>query len=181
MAEDSLERFVEGVRSARGPLTSEQVENIRRLMEALVKAPATEKWLAELHKDGPENKDLYRDPEDGFMLLAHTESAGRYRPPHDHGRGWVIYAMQRGEVDMGTWIRVQDSDGKLRLVKREPNLLRAGQVKVFLPGDIHDTRTITGPATVLRFADRDLLTEEHEERRLTRFIQKDGVWTVRAA
>ncbi len=181
MTKNSLETFVEGVRSASGPLTSEVVANCRQRMEELLKAPATEAWLEELHRDAPETKDLYRDPEHGFMLLAHTESKGRYRPPHDHGRGWVIYAVQRGEAEMGTFVRMQDPDGTVRLVKREGNLLRAGDVKVFLPGDIHDTRTITGPLTVLRFTDRDLIPEEHEERRLTRYVERDGVWTVRAA
>jgi len=181
MAKNSLENFIEAVTPAWGPLTSELVENVRRRMEELVRAPATEPWLAELLNDAPEDKDLYRNSKHGFMLLAHTEAAGRYRPPHDHGRGWVIYALQRGEIDMGTWIRTQDADGKVKLIKREPNPMRPGQVKVFLPGDIHDTRTIAGPATILRFTDRDLIPEERVDRKLTRYVERDGVWTVRAA
>jgi hypothetical protein len=140
--------------------------------------------LAEILRDEPEDKDLWRDPKDpkyGRMLLVHTEQAGRYRPPHDHGDSWVIYGVQRGEIDMGTWIRVQDSNGAVRLVKREPNMLRPGQVKVFLPGDIHDTRTLVGPAIILRFTERDLIPEEREARRLTRYVQRDGVWTTKAA
>jgi hypothetical protein len=124
---------------------------------------------------------LYRDPAHGFLLLAHAESAGLYRPPHDHGRGWAIYAVQRGEIEMGTYIQVQGPGGRTRLVKREAAVVRPGQVRVFLPGDIHDTRCIAGPATLLRFTDRDLREEEQVERRVARYVEQGGVWTRRTA
>ena len=66
-----------------------------------LKAPATEEWLAALHQDAPASTGAVSGPGHGFVLLAHTEYAGLYRPPHDHGRGWVIYAMQQGEIEMG--------------------------------------------------------------------------------
>jgi hypothetical protein len=82
---------------------------------------------------------------------------------------------------MGTYIQVQASDARMRLVKREASLVRPGQIGVFLSGDIHDTRRIAGPAMLLRFTDRDLRKEEMEERRVTRYVEQDGVWTARAA
>ena len=181
MIKNSLEKFVEGVGPIWGPLTSEVVDGCRQYLEELVKAPATEEWLAELHRDAPENRELYRDPTHGFVLLAHTESAGLYRPPHDHGRGWVIYAVQKGEIEMATYIRVQDSDGKVRLVKRDVTLVGAGQTKVFLPGDIHDTQCVTGPALLFRFTERDLKKEDKEEHRVTRYTERDGAWTEKVA
>jgi len=126
----------------------------------LVEAPATETWLAALHADAPDSRELYRDAAHDFLLLAHTEHAGLYRPPHDHGRGWVIYAVQRGEMEMTSYARVQDLQGRCRLVAREAFVLRAGDVRVFLPGDIHDTRCTAGPLTVFRFTSRDLAKEE---------------------
>ncbi len=150
-------------------------------IEELLKTPATEEWLAALHRDAPENNELHRDPTHGFVLLAHAEYVGLYRPPHDHGRGWVIYAVQQGEIEMGTYIRAQDPDGTVRLVQRDATLVRAGQVKVFLPGDIHDTRCMTGPALLFRFTERDLKKEEKEERRVTRYVERDGIWTEKAA
>src|SRR5262249_22319447 len=119
MAMSSLETFIDRVAPAWGPLRSELVARCRSQLEELLRAPATEPWLAALHRDLPESRELYRDPSHGFLLLSHTESQGRYREPHDHGRGWVIYAVQRGEIEMGTYVRVQDPDGKVRLVKRE--------------------------------------------------------------
>lgn len=180
MAESSLERFIEGVRSDWEPLSTELVAASRQRLEALLEAPATEPWLAALHRAPPASKELYRDPPHGFVLLAHAEYAGLYRPPHDHGRGWVIYAVQQGEIEMGTYARVEGPDGTPRLIKRDSTLVRPGQVQVYLPGDIHDTRCMTGPALLLRFTERDLRKEDQEEHRVTRYIERDGVWTVRA-
>lgn len=115
------------------------------------------------------------------MLLAHTETAGLYRPPHDHGRAWVIYAIQQGEIEMGTYARIEDSDGSVQLVKRNATLVRPGQVQVYLPGDIHDTRCISGPALLFRFTERDLRKEDKEEHHVTRYVLRDGFWTLRAS
>ncbi len=178
MASNTLETSIEGIRSVWGPLSTEVVAGCRGHLEDLLKAPATEEWLATLHQEAPANQELAHDPVHGFVLLAHTEPAGLYRPPHDHGRGWVIYALQRGEIEMGTYGRLQNADGSVRLVKRGSTLVRPGQVQVYLPGDIHDTRCITGPALLFRFTERDLKKEDKEEHRVTRYVARDGVWTV---
>jgi hypothetical protein len=178
MAGHSLKRFTEGVRHVWGPLTSEVVAGCRQHLEELVKAPASEPWLAALHQELPASEELYRDADHGFLLLAHTEHAGLYRPPHDHGRGWVMYALQRGEIEMGTYARVEDADGRVRLVKRDSTLVRPGRVQVYLPGDIHDTRCMSGSALLFRFTERDLKKEDKDEHRVTRYIERDGVWTV---
>lgn len=176
---NSLEKFIKGIEPTLGPLSTEVVASCQRHMEELAAAPATEDWIVALHTENPEHKELYVDPNYGFNLLAHYEQEGRYRRPHDHGLGWVVYAVQRGEIEMGTFIRVEDADGKVRLVKRDATRLRAGDVKAFMPGDIHDTLCIKGPVTLLRLTDRDLLKEEHETDRLTRYVEVDGVWTVK--
>ena len=110
--------------------------------------------------------------------MAHTEPEGLYRPPHDHGRAWVIYALQQGEIEMGTYARQQVTDGSVRLVKRGSTRVRPGQVQVYLPGDIHDTQCMSGPALLFRFTERNLNKEDKEEHRVTRYVQRDGVWTV---
>jgi hypothetical protein len=181
MSRNTLETSMQGIQSAWGPLSTEVVAACRGHLEGLLKAPATEDWLAALHREAPANQELYRDPTQGFVMLAHTEHAGLYRPPHDHGRGWVIYAMQQGEIEMGTYARVVDSNGRVRLVKRGSTLVQPGQVQVYLPGDIHDTRCVSGPALLYRFTSRDLKKEDQEEHQVTRYVERDGVWTVRAA
>lgn len=177
MAGNTFETSIEGIRSIWGPLSTQVVAGCRRHLEDLVKAPATEAWLAALHKDAPASAELYRDPACGFVLLAHTEYAGLYRPPHDHGRGWVIYAMQRGEIEMTTYGRVVEPDGGVRLVKRDSTLMRPGQVQVYLPGDIHDTRCMSGSALLFRFTERDLKKEDKEEHRVARYVERAGAWT----
>ena len=90
-------------------------------------------------------------------------------------------SIQQGEIEMGTYARVEDPDGRVRLVKRDSTLLRPGQVKVFLPGDILDTRCVAGPALLFRFTERDLKKEDAEAHTATRYVEENGAWTVRAA
>lgn len=160
MPNPSLHRFIRETRAAWGPLDSGLAARCRLLLEDLARAPEDEPWRAELRRDLPETRELHRDPEHGFLLLAHAERQGHHRPPHDHGRGWVVYAVLRGEMEMGTYARIEDPDGKPRLVKREATTLRAGDARVYLPGDIHDTRYLSGEVQVLRFTSCDLAEEE---------------------
>jgi hypothetical protein len=143
-----------------GPLTSELVAAVRAQLERLAQAPGSEPWLAALHEERPASQELYRDRSHGFVLLAHSETTDLYRPPHDHGRGWVIYALERGEMEIGTYARVQDEAGRVRLVKRDVTRLHAGEARIYLPGDIHDTRCLSGPSLLFRFTDRDLKRED---------------------
>lgn len=180
MERNTFETSIQGIRSLWGPLSTEMVAACCLHLEALLNAPVTEDWLASLHKEAPANKELYRDPIEGFVLLAHTENAGLYRPPHDHGRSWVIYAIQQGEIEMGTYGRLENPDGSVKLVKRNATLLRPGQVQVYLPGDIHDTLCTAGPALLFRFTALDLKKEDQQEHRVTRYVQRNSVWTVGA-
>ncbi|HUK08780.1 MAG TPA: hypothetical protein VLX09_12990 [Stellaceae bacterium] len=170
MAKNTLEEAMTAVSAIWAPLTTELVEASRLHVEVLAKASPKEPWLAELHRDQPASRELYRDPVHGFALLAHVEKTGLYRPPHDHGRSWVIYAVQHGESEMGTYGRVEGPDGKVRLVKRNATLVKPGQVQVYLPGDIHDTLCVAGPALLLRFTERDLKTEDLIEHKVTRYV-----------
>jgi hypothetical protein len=161
-----------------GPLSSQVIAGCAEHLQKLLKAPPSEDWLAALHRGAPANQELYRDPVHGFVLLAHTEQAGLYRPPHDHGRSWVVYALQQGEIEMGTYARHEGADGNLRLVKRGSTLVQPGQLQVYLPGDIHDTRCVSGPALLFRFTERDLKKEDQEEHRVTRFVERGGAWML---
>lgn len=175
---DSLTSFLQRTRAAWGPLTTEIVEEVRAGLEQLTQAPPAEPWLKALHDELPASAELYRDSVQGFLLLAHSEPTGLYRPPHDHGRSWVAYALQQGEMVISTYARVADPDGGVRLVRRETSRLRPGEVRVYLPGDIHDTACSRGPSLLFRFTERDLKKEDKIERRLTRYVERDGIWTT---
>jgi hypothetical protein len=179
MAGNTFETSIEGIQSVWGPLSTELVAACSAHLEDLLRASPAEAWLGALHRQAPATRELYRDPTHGFVLLAHTEGAGLYRPPHDHGRAWVIYAVQQGEIEMGTYGRLEQEDGSVRLVKRGSTRVRPGQVQVYLPGDIHDTRCMNGPALLFRFTERDLKKEDTEAHRVTKYVERDGAWTVR--
>ena len=179
MTNTTLEQAMGALGAIWGPLTTELVEASRLHMESLAKASPEEPWLAALHRDQPASRELYRDPVHGFVLLAHVETAGLYRPPHDHGRSWVIYAVQHGESEMGTYGRAEGTDGKVQLVKRNTTLVKPGQVQAYLPGDIHDTLCVAGPALLFRFTERDLKKEDLIEHKVTRYVQRNGFWTLR--
>ena len=90
-----------------------------------------------------------------------------------------IYAVQAGEIEMGTYGRIIDAEGKVRFVKRDSTLVGPGQVQVYLPGDIHDTQCRTESALLFRFTERDLRVEDTVHRRLTRYVEQNGLWTTR--
>lgn len=178
MYRNSLQTFIADVRASWGPLSSELIADCRGHMRALLQAPPTEDWLAALLNERPASQELYRDPDHGFVLLAHTEEQGLYRRPHDHGRSWVIYGVQSGVSEMGGYAQHVDPDEQIRLVKRDAALVRPGMAMVYLPGDIHDTHCKAGPALLFRFTERDLQAEDRQEGRLTRYVEQDGVFRV---
>jgi hypothetical protein len=176
MVTNSLEKFSENIRRIWGPLSSDLAAAARQQMEVLLRASPKENWLASLHKTEPAREELIRDADHGFILLAHAEYAGLYRPPHDHGRSWVIYGIQDGALEIATYARVEDALGDIHLVQRDVTVLRAGQARVYLPGDIHDTRCLTDSALLFRFTERDLRIEERQHRQVTRYEQQNGLW-----
>lgn len=180
MAANSLDDWSRAVRSSWSPLSTRLVDECRLYLERLAATSPSEGWLAVLHRERPASHQLYGDPDHGFMLLAHTETEGLYRPPHDHGRSWVMYAVVQGEMEMGTYARLANPDNRHALVKRNATRVSAGQVQVYLPGDIHDTLCVAGPALLLRFTERDLRIEK-EQHRLTRYAMQDGAWMSEAA
>lgn len=178
MYRNSLQTFIADVRASWGPLSSDLIADCRGHLRALLQAAPTEDWLASLLNEKPASRELYRDPDHGFVLLAHTEAEGLYRRPHDHGRSWVLYGVQSGESEMGGYARHIDPDGQVRLVKRDATLVRPGMAMAYLPGDIHDTHCESGPALLFRFTERDLQVEDKQEGRITRYVDEDGVFRV---
>jgi hypothetical protein len=178
MRTTALDRFVAGMAAAWGPIDTPLVARCRQLMAELTLADADEPWLEELLADRPASRELHRDPEHGFMLLAHAEQQGLYRPPHDHGRAWVVYAVQSGELEIGTFARGASTDGVVRLVRRDMHILRPGEARAYLVGDIHDTRCVSPGAVLFRFTERDLRHEDRVAATLTRYVKSGGDWVA---
>lgn len=178
MDSNSLDAFTAAIRAAWAPISSELIVSCRRQLEALMRADPSEDWLAALLAEPPASRELYRDPANGFMLLAHNENEGLYRPPHDHGRAWVVYGVQSGALEIRTYANLMSVGGEPRLVLRDECVLEPGEARAYLPGDIHDTRCLSSSALLFRFTERDLRHEDQVERRLTRFVERNGDWTV---
>ncbi len=176
MTKTALDRFVAAVRSDWGPISSALVAQCRGHLDALTAADPSEAWLSSLLAERPATRELHRE-QDSFMLLAHSEQLGLYRPPHDHGRAWVVYAVQSGALEVGSYVRVPDVAGD-RLVQRDTIILQPGDAHAYLPGDIHDTHCLTENSLVFRFTERDQRHEDQVERKITRFVERDGAWRL---
>lgn len=104
-------------------------------------------------------RELYRDPERGFILMGHIHKGGHHTAPHDHGPCWVLYGVGRGEIEITTYRRTDGGQvpGKATLEEKERTRLTPGVVRAYLPGDIHSTRAIDPVASlVFRFLSADL-------------------------
>jgi hypothetical protein len=164
MKKSSLEKFISSVRQDWQGLNTRSVQKCHSLLTELAKTSINEPWLTKIHIERPASVELYSDPEHGFKLFAHTEPQGLYRAPHDHGAGWVLYAPQYGELKMTTYKQITTSNGQTNLVSREAEILTAGQCKVFLPRDIHDTRCVSDYLVQFRFTSCDFKLEKQQGR-----------------
>ena len=177
MTSTSLDDFIATARSAWSDGGTGLVEACTAALAKLSRVDACEKWLAALHSEKPATRELHRDAR-GFVLLAHTENEALYRPPHDHGRAWVVYAVQSGALEVGTYEKVTGPDGETRLLERNRSVLRPGEARAYLVGEVHDTRCLSETALLFRFTERDLRHEDQVEGKLTRFVMRGGDWVA---
>lgn len=157
----TLERFIEAMRGAWGDGKDPALPfRAKTLMERLIAASGPEQaWVAQLLQEALPGRELYRDPEHGFILMGHIHKGGHRSPPHDHGPCWVVYGVARGEIEITTYRRTDDGavPGTAILEEKEQVRLTPGVVKSYLPGDIHATRAIDPTASlVFRFLSADL-------------------------
>jgi hypothetical protein len=79
---------------------------------------------------------------------------------------------------MRTYAKVGGRNGRGQLVLRDQSVLRPGEARAYLPGDIHDTRCLSETAILFRFTERDLRREDQVDHQVTRFVDRDGIWTA---
>ena len=106
-----------------------------------------------------ERNVLYRDPELGFCIVAHTYAEGIAASPHHHGPAWAIYGQAEGITEMTDWRLVQEPmDGKAGKVAAERTYtLNPGDAKVYNEGDIHSPQW-EGLTRLLRIEGQDMTT-----------------------
>lgn len=154
-----LEKVISKIKSSWDSMNIKSLEEIQAL-------------IRDLALEIPENKkdflssglELYRDKELNFVLTIYSEKNGTYRLPHNHGNGWVIYSVVEGLMEMGNYINWIKPTGQSHLILKDKINLKSGDVKIYYPGDIHDTKCISENAIILRLTSCDLKTEESEGR-----------------
>ena len=170
MKKNLLENFIQEIKKAWGPLSTETISKTQKLLTELAQTSKSEEWLSNLLQNPDVEKELYRDLEHGFVVLAYSEKKDLYRVPHDHGFCWVIYAVHSGEVEMKTYKPVTGQNGKTSLICRESYKVRSGESKAYLPEDIHDTKGTADSSLIFRLTSCDL-KKENREGRMVRYVE----------
>jgi hypothetical protein len=159
-ASNSLERYITEIRSIWGDGKDPQLPfKVTALMEKLFASTSPDDpWMAEIIRDGKPSRELWRDPGCGFIQMGHVHKHGHGNQPHDHGPCWVVYGSYSGVTEITKYKRTDDGSqpGVATLEKERVDRLSPGVVQPYLPGDIHSTHAVQGPAIVFRFLSYDL-------------------------
>ncbi len=159
-AKNSLERYLNEIRSIWGDGKDPELPfKVKALMEKLLASTRPEEpWMAQLIREAKPSRELYRDPDYGFIQMGHVHPKGHGNAPHDHGPCWVVYGAYTGVTDITLYKRTDDGKepGKAMLEKKDLHRLTPGVVYPYLPGDIHSTHAVEGSAVVFRFLSYDL-------------------------
>ena len=157
---DTFQAYVDEVRSVWGDGKDPQLPfKVKALMEKLFASTSPQdEWMARLIGEAKPSRELYRDPDCGFIQMGHVHAQGHGNLPHDHGPCWVIYGSYSGVTEITLYRRTDDGKepGRAALEKKALHRLSPGVVQPYLPGDIHSTKAVEGPAVVFRFLSYDL-------------------------
>jgi hypothetical protein len=159
-----IEKAVTDIKNSWKDLTIDSIEDIQMTVAALSGDQEIQNYLQEVTRDLPKGAELHRDQKEGFILLAYPELKSTYRAPHNHGNAWVIYSVISGEMEMGSYINSPHVDGSDRLIRKSRETLKAGDTRIYFPGEIHDTLCKSENAVVLRLTSADLREEENAGR-----------------
>jgi hypothetical protein len=158
--ENSLERYIAEVRSIWGDGKNPELPfRVKALMEKMLKStPPDQPWMADLIREAKPSRELYRDPDYGFIQMGHVHQQTHGNMPHDHGPCWVVYGSYGGLTEITLYRRTDDgaASGRATLEKKDLHRLSPGVAYAYVPGDIHSTRAVEGPAVVFRFLSYDL-------------------------
>ncbi len=152
-----IETFVEDCRAAIDRNTgTPDLDAVRRALEQLL---ANASFVQE-HcgpNVGEGVRELHRDADFGFLLLAHVYSKSHTSPPHDHGASWAVYGQAVGWTDMTEYDRLDDGaqPGKADIQRVRSYRLSPGEAGHFGPHRIHHIHFSDG-ARFLRVTGTDL-------------------------
>ena len=157
---NTFDRYIEELRSlwSDGP-DAELPFKVKAAMERMLASTSPDDpWMAEIIRDGDPSRELYRDPDYGFVQMGHVHPEGHGNLPHDHGPCWVVYGAYQGITEIPLYERTDDGRNadKADLRTKEVHRLGPGVVYPYLTGQIHSTQVAESPAVVFRFLSADL-------------------------
>ena len=114
---------------------------IRQTLEQLLRE---EEFCAEYvgPDQAPGMREIYRDPDLHFCVLAYNMAEPRTSPPHDHGNSWAVYGQTAGYTDMTIWSAANQDSGAIDKVRTFR--LDSGQAGLFDVGEIHSIQYAAG-------------------------------------
>ena len=159
-AGNTLDQYIAEIRSIWGDGKDPQLPfRVTALMKKLFASTSPhDPWMAALIREGKPSRELWRDPDSGFIQMGHVHKQGHGNLPHDHGPCWVVYGSYSGVTEITKYQRTDDGSqpGVATLEKERLDRLSPGVVKPYLRGDIHSTSAVQGPGVVFRFLSYDL-------------------------
>lgn len=157
---DTFEEYIQEVRDIWAHSKSEDLPfRVQHAMEKMLAATSPDDpWIAELIRDGKPSRELYRDPDYGFIQMGHVHPEGHGNLPHDHGPCWVVYGAFQGLTEITLYERTDGGSdpAKASLEPKEVHKLGPGVVYPYLTGQIHSTHAAEAPGVVFRFLSADL-------------------------
>jgi hypothetical protein len=157
----SYTEYIRSIRSVWGDGSDPSLPTkVKGLMDKLLSSagPDDHWWVEEMIRKGEVARELYRDPDYGFIQMGHVDQKGHHIRPHDHGPYWVVYGCIRGITDITLYRRIDEgrNESSAMLQKKALHHLTPGVVYPYLPGEIHSTTATESPTVVFRFLSADL-------------------------
>ena len=106
---------------------------------------------------------LYRDPDLGFCIVAHTYTESIAASPHHHGPTWAIYGQAEGMTEMTDWrlVRAPENGEAGQVASERTYTLKPGDAHVYNEGDIHSPQW-EGLTRLLRVEGQDMTTVQRD-------------------
>lgn len=156
LEDEALQAYIGDLRGAWAGDPGERPERCAEAMRRFLRCDESAPWVKRIVESEDGRVELYQDPEYGFIQLAHRYGPDHRTAPHNHGPGWVVYGVYRGNVRISTYREVA-GDGQPALETATDPVVRAGEANPYLTGVIHSTDAQgPGDSIVLRFLSQDL-------------------------
>jgi predicted metal-dependent enzyme (double-stranded beta helix superfamily) len=142
----AVDRFVAEIRAVLATAGEDPARIARELAPKAAAMAADRSWLRpDFYAVDPGQGFgivvLHEEPRDGFLVETVCWAPGRGVAPHDH-RTWGVVAGLDGRETNLDWRRLDDGavPGRAALEPAAETVMRPGDVKTFVPTDIHSMR-----------------------------------------